>query len=99
MHGHAAAKEIGVLVIADEVWGTHPFVSCGDAAAVVGDVVAVFILNAQKAADVVENSDIIRPVNYERGFIVASRQVFCGVDEIVVGAGNRLGGEGRGKEE
>jgi len=95
VYGHAAAEKIGVLVITDDVWGTHPFVSGCDAAAVVGDVLAGLVLDAEKTADVVEDSGIVRPIDNQRGFVVASRQVFCGVDKVVVGAWYRLGGSGK----
>jgi len=84
VHGHAAGQKVGVLVITDDVWGTHPFVSGCDAACFVGDVLAGLVLYTQKTADVVEDSGIVRPVDNQRGFVVASRQVFCGIDKVVV---------------
>ena len=71
-----------MLVISDYVGCAHPFVGGGTRG--VGDVVAFFILEAQKAADVVENSDIVRSVNYETLLVMTSRHIFCGVDEVVV---------------
>lgn len=84
VHGHAATEKVGVLVITDYVRCAHPFVSGCDVACVVSDVLAGFVLDAQKAADVIENSDVVRPVDNQRGFVVTSRQVFCGVDKVVV---------------
>ncbi len=63
VHGHAAAEKIGVFVITDDVWGTHPFVSGCDAAGIVSNVLAVLVLYTQKTTDVVENSGIVRPVD------------------------------------
>ena len=73
-----------MFVVSDNVWGAEPFVGGGEAACVVGDVLAFFVLYAKEAADVVENTDIVRPVDNQRGFVVASWQVFCGVDKIIV---------------
>ena len=84
MHGHAAAQVVFFLVIIGAVGDAYPFVGGGDAAAVVGDVFAGLVLQAEEAADVVENSKVVRPVNNQRGFVVASRQSFCRVDKIVV---------------
>ena len=81
---HAATEKISVLVVSDDVGGAEPFVGSGDAAGIIGDVFAFFILNAEETADVVKDFDIVRPVDNQRGFVVASRQVFCGVDEVVV---------------
>ena len=84
VHCHAATEKISVLVVSDDVGGAEPFVGSCDAAGIIGDVFAFFILNAEETADVVENSDIVRAVDDERGFVVASRHVFGCVDEVVV---------------
>ena len=51
VHGHAAAQKICMLVISDDVGSAHPFV--GGGTGFVGYVVAFFVFEAEKAADVV----------------------------------------------
>ena len=61
-----------MLVISYDVWGAHPFV--GGGAGGVGDVVALFVFQAQKTADVVQDAKVIGAVNNQRLFVVACRQ-------------------------
>ncbi len=89
MHGHAAAEVIGFFVLVYYVWDAHPFV--GGFAGGVCYVVVLFVLEAQKAADVIHGACIVRTVHYEGLFVVLHGEVFYCIYKIVIGAWDWLG--------
>ncbi len=85
VHGKPTTQPVCFFIFVDYVGGgTCPFVGRSHKVLVVCDIFSAFIFQVQKTPDVVHCSIILGAVNYQLGFVVAGRQVFCGVQKIVI---------------